>query len=38
MNDDERLQSECHIYINREGTLDTIHDASFYNSLLITIY
>jgi len=26
MNDDEILQSECHIYINRKGTLDTIHE------------
>ena len=41
MNDDERLQSGCHIYINGKGSLDTIHEmmhASFYNSLLITIY
>ena len=26
MNDDEILQSECHIYINGKGTLDTIRE------------
>ena len=26
MNDDKILQGECHIYINSEGTLDTIHE------------
>ena len=30
MNDDKRLQSECHIYINCKGTLDTIHETMGY--------
>ena len=40
MNDDERLQSERHIYNNRKGALETIHERMrpFINSLLITIY
>ena len=27
MNDDKRLQSECHIYINGKGTFHTIHES-----------
>ena len=41
MNDDI-LQSECHIYINWKGTLDTIHDRCvilkyFTNNYLLII-
>ena len=42
MNDDKRLQSECHIYINRKDTLDTIsermcHLEQFTNNYILII-
>ena len=34
MNDDKRLQSECHIYVNCKGTLDTNNQPMENNSIL----